>query len=240
MENWKNFLNEAPFYNSPDEDKPGNKQVILFSPEFKYTKEGSTHGKMSHMIKHYLEFDNPAVKKGLETALNVARSFENFYLFHALRGELIAQGQIAKKKATANAMLNTFDVINDKILTSEQLKSEEEMLLPIIRDLVDSYDALVDSYLDTAIDTDGTEDSQEIMALLNSGQIIKFTGVYKGKKKDYFFNPSNTGLAAVDGRKVATLFRIDKSGNNMEKVKKYFSRGVTVSNPALRQALGIE
>ena len=51
----------------------------------------------------------------------------------------------------------------------------------------------------------------------------------------YFLNTSNTGLVAYKDGKVATLFRIDKRGNNLAKVAKYF--GDSLKNKALAQAL---
>ena len=136
-------------------------------------------------------------------------------------------------------MLNTFDMINDKILNNEELNPPEEAIAEIIQDVTQEYDMLVDSYINNAVDIEGIDDPEQIKDLLNSGQTISFVGYYKGNPKDYYFNPVDTGLVAVDDGKVATLFRIHKTGNDIEKVKKYFSRGMSLSNPALKQALGI-
>ena len=217
MENWKRYLKEAEFYNSPDEDNPGNKQIVFFTPEFDYKKDGMTHGKMSHMIKHYGEFEKGKVYSALDAGIEAARMSPEFYLFHTKTGKLLAQGESAKKQISRNGMLNTFDMINDKILNNEELNPPEEAIAEI----------------------EGIDDPEQIKDLLNSGQTISFVGYYKGNPKDYYFNPVDTGLVAVDDGKVATLFRIHKTGNDIEKVKKYFSRGMSLSNPALKQALGI-
>jgi len=88
-----------------------------------------------------------------------------------------------------------------------------------------------------AIDVENTTDVDKIKQVLDSGKTIKFVGSYSGSPFQYFLNTSNTGLVAYQNGKVATLFRIDKKGNDLGKVVKYFSRGVELQNSALSQAL---
>jgi len=235
MENWRRYLKEAEFYDSPDEDKPGRNQIIVFSPEEDYDVEGNTHGALSHMIKHYNEFAPEKVAAGLQQALKVAAAFSNFILKNAKSGAVIAQGDEAKKAANENAMLNTFDLINDKMQNKEPLTDEEKQLSPPIAALNQEYQQLVDSYMSDATDLEEIADAGQIKQLLDSGKIVKFIGFYKGKPVQYFLNTSNTGLVAYKDGKVATLFRIDKKGNNLAKVAKYF--GDALKNKALGQAL---
>ena len=132
-------------------------------------------------------------------------------------------------------MLNTFDLINDKIQNKESLTDEEKQLSPAITELNQEYQQLVDSYMSDATDLEEIADAEQIKQLLDSGKIVKFIGFYKGKPVQYFLNTSNTGLVAYKDGKVATLFRIDKKGNNLAKVHKYF--GDALKNKALGQAL---
>lgn len=235
MENWRRYLKEAEFYDSPDEDRPGKNQIIVFTPEEDYDVEGNTHGALSHMIKHYNEFAPQKVVAGLRQALKTAAAFNNFILKNAKSGAVIAQGDEAKKAANENAMLNTFDLINDKIKNKEPLTDEEKQLSPLVAALNQEYQQLVDSYMSSATDLEKMADAGQIKQLLDSGKIVKFIGFYKGNPVQYFLNTSNTGLVAYKDKKVATLFRIDKKGNNLAKVAKYF--GDALKNKALAQAL---
>lgn len=237
FENWRKYLKEIEFHDSPDEDQPGNKQIIVFNTEETYEVEGSTHGAESHMIKHYIEFERDKVLVGLKRALQKALDFNNFFLKDTTSGEIIASGDEAKKTANEMAMLNTFDYINDKLKNNESLTDEEKQLVPIIFDLSDEYQQLIDSYISSGIDLENITDTEEIKQILDAGEIVKFVGSYKGDLYEYYLNTSNTGLIAYKDDKVATLFRIDKKGNNLSKVSKYFSRGVELQNPAFAAAL---
>ena len=54
----KQFIDPTnPFLTSPDDDQPGSKQFVVFNESENYHLEGQTHGKLSHAIKHYEEFD---------------------------------------------------------------------------------------------------------------------------------------------------------------------------------------
>jgi len=237
LENWRKYLTEVEFHDSPDEDKPGKKQIITFKEDEPYDIEGKTHGGVSHMIKHYLEFEPAKVSAGLKQALQKALEFDNFFLMNAETRQIIAQGDEAKKVANENAMLNTFDLINDKIKNNQALTDEEKQLESIISPLNAEYQKLVDSYMSGAVDIENVQDAAKIKQLLDAGKLVKFIGAYKGKPVQYFLNPSNTGLVAYKDGKVATLFRIDKKGGNLGKVARYFSRGVELKNPAFEKAL---
>jgi len=237
MENWRQFITEAPFHDSPDEDGPGKNQIVVFDEEDQYGIGGETHGAVSHAIKHFKEFEPDKMKSGLQNALKMAASFDNYFLKNTKSGDVLATGDEAKKAANENAMLNTFDLINDKSENQKPLSPEEEKLMSILGPLNGEYQKLVDSYMSSGIDIEGTQDAAKIKQMLDAGKIVKFIGKYKDKPVQYFLNASDTGLVAYKDGKVATLFRIDKGGNNLSKVAKYFSRGVELNNPAFKDAL---
>ena len=210
LENWHKYLKEADFHDSPDEDNPGKNQIIIFKPQ--------------------------KVLAGLNQALEKAKEFNNFILKSTKSGEAI-DGDEAKNAANTNAMLNTFDLINDKLKNNKPLNDEEKQLESIISPLNAEYQKLVDSYMSSAVDIENVQDAAKIKQLLDAGKLVKFIGAYKGKPVQYFLNPSNTGIVAYKDGKVATLFRIDKKGGNLGKVAQYFSRGVELKNPAFAKAL---
>ena len=239
LERWNRFVNEAEFHDSPDEDGPGNRWIILFNPEDEYKLIGYTHGGLGHMIKHYIEFEPSKVMSGLKQALQKANTFNNFILRQRRTGESFT-GDEAKKKANEKAMLNTFDFINDKIKNNERLRREEEQLFSIIKPLNQGYQQLVDSYLASSrVDIDKINDPVEIKKILDARKMIKFIGVYKktNELNQYFLNLRNTGMVAVSSGDVKTLFRIHKTGASLERVANYLRKFVELKNPAFDEAL---
>lgn len=238
LENWKRFISEeVQFSDSPDEDKPGNNQIVMFNKDEKYEVSGETHGKMSHAIKHFLEFDPNKVKAHLTKAIQVAKQLQNVFLVSAKDGSLIADGDKAKAQLTDNAMLNTFDFISDKIKNNQQLSAEEQKLLPIIQQMTQEYEAALNAHISNAVDVDNITDEQKLKELIDGKNIIKFTGNFKGTDFIYYLNTSNTGMAVSDKNNTfSTFFRFDKKGGNLSK----FPKGTVIKNAALKKAIGLE
>lgn len=237
IEGWRGFLSEMSFADSTDEDSPGKNQLIVFSQEEKYDIAGKTHGALSHTIKHFKEFEPDKMKAALDSALSAASSFDNYFLINIKSGEVIASGDAAKKNANQNAMLNTFDMINDKIKNKASLLPEEEKIIKILDPLNKEYQNIADHYISSAVDIENLKDPNKIKQLLDAGKVVKFIGEYSGLVFDYYLDPSTTGMVPIKDDKIITIYRLDKSGNNLGKVAKYFSRGVKLKNPALISAL---
>jgi len=230
---------EFVFHKSKDEDAPGNKQVVVFDDSEKYTEEGDTHGELSHAIKHYGEFYPDKLNAILNDALNFIKAKSDILLNSTKTNEPVATGEQAKKQINTGSILNTFDLINDKILNKQELTTDEkEIQDKYLNKLNAEYDALVKEYLEKAVDIEG-KSQEEIKSLIDAKSKIKFKGIYKGSPKEYILDPTNTGMLAKSGDTVATLFRIDKKGADLNKVGAYFSRGVEVENEGLRKILNI-
>jgi hypothetical protein len=232
------YLNEFSFYNSPDEDTPGNKQFVAFKEDDKYNVQGNTHGELSHAIKHFGEFNPNALNSELNGAINYIKTVSNPILKN-INGSDIASGDNAKKQLTPNAILNTFDFINDKIANNQELTPEEKEIKSKFLDKLNSdYNKLVQDYIDGGIDVNNMKED-EIKKLISSNKKIKFNGSYGGNEFEYILDLSNAGLLAKKGDKVSTLFRIDKKGNDINKIGAYLNRGVEIKNPELKKLLNI-
>jgi len=233
------YINEFSFHSSPDEDTPGNKQFVAFKEDDKYSIQGDTHGKLSHAIKHFGEFDPNSLSSELNGAINYIKTVENPILKN-INGSDIASGDNAKKQLTPNAILNTFDFINDKIVNNQELTPEEKEIKSKFLDKLNSdYEKLVQEYISGGTDVNNMKE-EEIKKLLSSNKKIAFKGSYKGNEVEYILDPSNTGLLAKKGDNVSTLFRIDKKGNDISKVGAYLNRGVEINNPELKKVLNIQ
>lgn len=232
-------IEEFNFHNSSDEDTPGNKQFVAFKEDDKYNIQGNTHGELSHAIKHFGEFE-PGILTGLLNAgIDYIKTIPNPILKN-VNGNVIASGDNAKKQLTPNAILNTFDFINDKIINNQQLTPEEkEIQDKFLKKLNSEYEKLVQEYISQSTDVNNAKEA-DIQKLLSSNRKIAFKGSYKGNQVEYVLDPSNTGILAKKGDNVSTLFRIDKKGNDISKVAGYLSRGVQINNPELAKALNIQ
>jgi hypothetical protein len=115
------------FLTSPYNDQPGNKQYVVFSESDYYSLEGHTHGKLSHAIKHYEEFDKAGMNEILSAALDYLKSNNNIYLKN-INGQLIASSHQTLNKITHNTVHKSFVMINDKLMKGIELMHEEEIL----------------------------------------------------------------------------------------------------------------
>jgi hypothetical protein len=233
---YKKLINEFSFKASPDEDSPGNKQFVSFKEDDKYSIEGNTHSGLSHAIKHYGEFKPDEFNSILNKILEYIKSTPNLMLKN-ISGGTIASGEAAKKQLVPKTILNTLDFINDKILTNQELTPEEkEIQNRFMNELNKDYEQLVSSYINGGIDIKGKSED-EIKKLIDTNKKIKFKGLYKGNEVEYVLDFSNSGILAKKGDNVSTLFRIDKQGNSLDKIKQYISRGIEIPNPELKKAL---
>ena len=232
--------NKNKFLTSHDDDQPGSKQFVVFNESENYHLEGQTHGKLSHAIKHYEEFDKVGMNEILSAALIYLQSINTIYLKN-IKGELIASGQQAVNKITLNAVHNTFDLINDKImkgitLVSEEVELKNQYLIP----LEEKYDTLIAIYLTDHLPVQDITEN-ELNLLYSSGKRINFEGIYEETLYNYILDFSTSGMlvqsAAEKG--ICTLFRIDKQGNCLNEIKTYFSANVQITNTVLNTYLAL-
>lgn len=230
--------NTNPFLTSTDDDQPGRKQFVVFNEIENYHLEGQTHGKLSHAIKHYEEFDKAGMDDILSAALDYLKSHHNIYL-KSITGELIASGQQARQQITLNAVHNTFDLVNDKIMKGIALAHEEEILKTnFLMPLEEKYDALITAYLNDHVKVERlTED--ELLRTVVFGKRITFDGIYEEAEYSYILDFSTSGLLVqtASENSICTLFRIDKQGNCLNEIKRYFSGNVEITNPILNNYL---
>ena len=153
-----------------------------------------------------------------------------------IKGELIASGQQAVNKITLNAVHNTFDLINDKImkgitLVSEEVELKNQYLIP----LEEKYDLLIASYLTDHVHVQDITEN-ELNLLYDSGRRINFEGIYEEAFYNYILDFSTSGMLvqSVAEKGICTLFRIDKQGNCLNEIKTYFSGNVEITNPVLK------
>jgi len=242
MENWRGYLKEVEFYDQqPDYDKiPGaGKAVVVFDPEDDYSREGATHGGMSHSIKHYMEFNPSAVQQAVTQVAAAVLKTDNVFIKKAGAPSVMARDDEAKQviNQNPNILLNTFDLINDKVLNGESLNDTEQKLLPIIKKIYSEYKNLAEEQLSKSSDVDNVGEAKQVLDLLEGGKVIRFTATYGESEKIYALNPQDTSIVSFMQGKMSTFFKIDKSGKNKQKVLRYFTKGMKIKNSVVLDAV---
>ena len=232
----RELLKENVYYNSPDNDYPGNNQVIVFDDDEIYKISGNTHGKESHAIKHLIEFEPEFVVQVANEVISVIQTFDEVYIKNR-KGSILKDGEKAKRNLNVKSILNTFDFINDKIYNNEELNNSERELIPFVDKLTNKYDELVNYYISNHDDIDDISDIKILTKKLKSGKVLKFTGKYREMLFSYYLNTENSGLLAEFDGSIATLFRIDKKGARLDKVAGYFKRGIDLTNKSIIDAM---
>jgi hypothetical protein len=232
------IMHTNKFLTSPDDDQPGNKQYVVFNDTENYQLEGHTHGKLSHAIKHYEEFDKAGMDEILNSALDYLKSSNSIYL-KTIKGEIIASGQQALNKITLNAVHNTFDLINDKIMKGFTLVHEEEILKTnFLIPLEKKYDALIATYITDHVQVSSLTE-EELQLVYVSGKRLNFEGLYDEALYNYILDFSTSGLLVQlpEENSICTLFRIDKQGNCLNEIKVYFSNNISLTSTLLNKFL---
>ena len=227
-------MNKINFQFSPDQDAPGNKQIVVFDVNEIYVSEGNTHGFLSHAIKHYEEFDANGMDILINDTIEFLKSRNELYL-KTLSGTLLAKGEEVYAKLTPNAIQNTYDLINDKKASGIDLKLDEiEIHTRFLEPLLENYNKLINKYLNNHIEINNHSE-MDVKSSFENGHTIKFTGTYEGSLYTYILDTSNSGLLVQDTNSgICTLFRIDKQGNNLDEIKGYFERQVLITENGLR------
>ncbi|MFN4952226.1 MAG: hypothetical protein ACK5F0_11450 [Flavobacteriales bacterium] len=115
-------------------------------------------------------------------------------------------------------------------LTHEEEILKTNFLIP----LEEKYDALITAYLNDHVQVERlTED--ELQRTVVFGKRITFDGIYEEAEYSYILDFSTSGLLVqtASENSICTLFRIDKQGNCLNEIKRYFSGNVEITNPIL-------
>ena len=229
MESWRRFLKEATWVNSPDEDWPVSKtniqkyfskEVILFDSKDFYGDTGApSHGRDSHMAKHWLEF-GPQIQDSINKCKQIIQNFsqQNKIYSQTMGSEEVKE--ISFSNVKDGDILNTYDHINDKKFDGESLfPVEKEIYDNAMMISVDPYDKKVDEMIQNGVDIsdEKVQSMENLIKILNSNDVIKFKAVYSGSESTYYYNPKISSMVAeLNGNVVATLYRLRNKGKDKQ------------------------
>lgn len=239
-------IKEAKWNNSPDEDFPAMKagvkkyrsdKVIIFDIRDQYGDTGAdSHGRDSHMAKHWFEFGEDiqaSIKKTKEIIKNYAKE-NKVYHIEGSQGYVPIEIDVANIKD--GDILNTYDHINDKMFDGIGLLDvEKEIYNKAMMLAISPYDKEADNIMAKAIDVSDAEmkDEENLIKVLQKNNFIKFKATYGGSVKTYYYDTARTALIAeLDDGSIATLYRLrnkgkDKKENPVSAIRGFNSNGAT-------------
>ena len=201
------------FFASPDDDKPGGGNgVAMFSSGDKYELAGTTHGGVSHAIKHLSEFDPAFVNSSLSSAIEIAKSSPSLVFLNLKKGNKLT-GEEAVKNLTPQVIKNTLDFINDKIANGETLSDDEKKFVPIMDDMYSRYVGIIKERFDSAPDVNDLPE-EEVEKIINGGGVIKFKVAWKGKNRTIYADFGSSAIATTNEEgKYGTFSTVASPGN---------------------------
>lgn len=203
----KKYLNE--FNKAPDNDwYTKGKTVIVFHKNEKYIKVGKTHGAQSHAIKHTNEIEPDKFNKIID---QIKSYLKDKRVYYKNRKNEIVDGEL-----TTNTIINTLDMVNDKIMNKQELTPEGKWLKKKIDEIAEIYRNRLNKFKENSIDiTDKTE--QEIEQIVKNDKVLKIPC----ENKFIVFVNFNSLLFAVNkkGKGPVSFYKIDNLSRMREKIK---------------------
>lgn len=215
-----------------DQDFPGGiLKTIVFRRGEKYESEGYTHGLVSHSVKHLRELEPAYVKEKLGVVAGIIKKAPQAYLLNS-DGSITARQKEASDSINQGILLNTLDMVNDKIINHLFLTPPELEIKRVLTELSDRYMALINAMVARSADIAVVP---HIDAFAAGGGVLRFEGRYRGFCYTYYLDFSNSALLVRRKDNHGTLntcFRIDKYGKSPARIARYF-RLVDISEKRL-------
>lgn len=200
------------------------KEFINFN---KYTLIDNTHARLSHFLKHFMEFDSSSFITMIQSIRQQIQSdFTNNLIeirYSAFGNRAIkinnledlkstyqvAAGEVAVETGiTLGDVLNTLDRINDdlyeeSISGSKLISSYENSLLAMhVLPMVSNYDKIINDIIEKSVDVSNTSfsDVNQLISFLNNNPTIKFQGFSEGHNYIYYYDIASTALVALTAK----------------------------------------
>lgn len=239
------YLNEKTFAKGRDVDfTVDDKLVLCFveSDQKTYKPTGDkTHDASSHAIKHLGEFEPVFMKFVLQSAKDYIKSYiaknpTQFVGLLSTSGSFQSTGSEALSKADLYMIGNTFDLINDKVLTKNSLVQIEKDLLPFIKKIREKYTGIVDDKMKRAVNLDKVA-PEELESSIKKASVIKFDGWQK-IAQEYYLDFSDNSIIICTPDYIRTLYRFDRDASSKRDViKNFFSKKFEVDNKKIANIL---
>jgi len=226
------------FADSEDFDFPFQKQkkLFVFSENEEYNCQGKTHSGFSHAIKHSCEFFPEQINEFIVKGLDIIIKTDKVFLLHE-NGDIFPISANKILQQASGIVLNTFDMVNDKIMLDLPLLETEEKLKPLIFEISEQYNNLLTNYINYAYDIENITSLENLKEFIKDGKTLKFIAEFFLVDYIYYLNFSDSAIIACrkDNPKIInTFFRIDKKANDFKKIAKYLYK-INIENKLLSE-----
>jgi hypothetical protein len=202
------------FVNSYDQDYPQKGSVLVFNKDEIYVPDGDIHGLASHAIKHLIEFESGPVGDICKKIINQIRDpqnslFKNVYLKSG--NEVFKFNSVeVKRQLNTSIILNTLDLVNDKIMNKKNISDQEKFFIPYIDNMTSKYAELVNNFK-----KDYIEMPNEKMGFKPSNSEIEKIGFEvksKGQDRYYILKLKNKAILVLDSNgDELTYFKVQEN-----------------------------
>lgn len=253
MLTFREWLEEAAYHfqKGKDQDYTNDPYSVLVFSETapdNYEVKGKTHGKMSHAIKHLKEFEpvfvDEIVKKAKDAIRKKLEEKPHWFckVWHRSKGFETESGVSAVNKATNDEVLNTLDLINDKVETNEKLMPLDASLKKFAQEITTRYGEIISEKIDKAYDLDKTAmKASALKKKISKTHVIQFS--CKGKSGGDFvviidFTDQSLLISKKDVENVTTMYRFNNTGTSKSSVVKgFFEKRLIPDNKELEAVL---
>lgn len=228
------FINEFNFKNARDIDYPaGTRKVITFRENEPYVIRGKAHDLRSHAIKHLSQFDESYMSKMVKDAVNVITNYD----YWVKNGER----DLFRHSIDKVEVINTFDMINDKIHFGEELLEPEEKLKFIIKKISNRYEEIISHFIRNSNYIGPDSSKHEIEGLVLNKSKIKFDVVEDNSNMIHYLDLMNMAFMVEYKNNIKTLYILDNISSGKDSIgQRYRRKRVDIQNKDLARALGVE
>jgi len=176
----------------------------------------STHGAVSHFIKHGLDF--PAMRVHWHEASYAAKkillSSKQVNLVNKSNAHLTDKEVLAMGKEATGCIL---DLINDRVVGKQEIHSDELRIYEHLETKAQVFAEFI------AISI------EEIKKKAGDNENYWLSYYFDNRNNEVYYRKSDTGFFATTDDTILTAFCINKSGQHNERVIRFFnSKGITV------------
>lgn len=222
MKSFLKYIEEAiQFQKGKDQDYLSGLYTVIFfsqSGPNEYKQTGKTHGIESHALKHLKEFKPSVVTQLLgETKDIIKKSVKDgtckFVGLYKRNGKWLSTDvDEIFTRVSDKALINTLDVINDKVIKKDHLLPIEQKLNGILTKFEEVYQKEIELRLKKAYDLSTLKTEEEIKNVISKNPIIKFDGSDKGVEKVYCLGMKDSAMIILsDNGTVRTMYKITKN-----------------------------
>jgi hypothetical protein len=201
------------FSTSPyDEDPFSSKKAVLKIGEinrYNLKDEGPTHGLVSHFLKHGNEFLPSLIDELINDIKDIIASETDAVVLDPKTSK-----QLNVKITGKEGILSIIDGVNDRYLTKKSLFPVEEKIYDKAANSADKYFKYVINRINEIEDCAQKMDGKNF--------IISYK--YLDKDVVSFYSKMDTIFIPVIDHKIASAFKINKSGEHGEKVFDFFHK----------------